>query len=69
MYDEEFAKDENEYPYQVINDKESISKILKLYIKQSSYILILYILTFNISLSSYHIFFTSQQHRYIKDYN
>ena len=34
MYDEEFAKDENEYPYQVINDKESISKILKLYVEK-----------------------------------
>ena len=34
MYDEEFAKDENEYPYQVINDKESISKILKLYLEK-----------------------------------
>ena len=30
-YDEEFKKDTNEYPYQVINDKESIEKILKLY--------------------------------------
>ena len=34
MYDEEFAKDENEYPYQVINDKESINKILKLYVEK-----------------------------------
>ena len=34
MYDEEFEKDTNEYPYQVINDKESIKKILKLYIEK-----------------------------------
>ena len=34
MYDEEFEKDQNEYPYQVINDKESISKILKLYVEK-----------------------------------
>ena len=31
MYDEEFKKDNSEYPYQIINDKESINKILKLY--------------------------------------
>ena len=34
MYDEEFEKDISEYPYQVINDKESIEKILKLYIEK-----------------------------------
>ncbi len=34
MYDEEFKKDTTEYPYQVINDKESISKILKLYVEK-----------------------------------
>ena len=34
MYDEKFEKDKNEYPYQVINDKESISKILKLYVEK-----------------------------------
>ena len=34
MYDEEFEKDMTEYPYQVINDKESIDKILKLYIEK-----------------------------------
>ncbi len=34
MYDEEFEKDITEYPYQVINDKESIDKILKLYIEK-----------------------------------
>ena len=34
MYDEEFEKDKTEYPYQVINDKESIQKILKLYIEK-----------------------------------
>ena len=34
MYDSEFEKDESEYPYQVINDKESIEKILKLYIEK-----------------------------------
>jgi len=34
MYDEEFEKDTTEYPYQVINDKESIEKILKLYIEK-----------------------------------
>ncbi len=34
MYDEEFEKDEAEYIYQVINDKESIEKILKLYIEK-----------------------------------
>ncbi len=34
MYDEEFEKDGSEYPYQVINDKESIEKILKLYIEK-----------------------------------
>ena len=34
MYDEEFAKDENEYPYQVINDKDDIRRILDLYISK-----------------------------------
>ena len=34
MYDEQFEKDTSEYPYQVINDKESIEKILKLYIEK-----------------------------------
>ena len=34
MYDEEFEKDTSEYPFQVINDKESIEKILKLYIEK-----------------------------------
>ncbi len=34
MYDEEFEKDASEYPYQVINDKASIEKILKLYIEK-----------------------------------
>ena len=34
MYDSEFEKDESEYPYQVINDKKSIEKILKLYIEK-----------------------------------
>ena len=34
MYEEEFEKDTSEYPYQVINDKESIEKILKLYIEK-----------------------------------
>ena len=34
MYDELFKKDTAEYPYQVINDKESIEKILKLYIEK-----------------------------------
>ena len=34
MYEEEFEKDTSEYPYQVIKDKESIEKILKLYIEK-----------------------------------
>ncbi len=34
MYEEKFEKDKSEYPYQVINDKESIEKILKLYIEK-----------------------------------
>ena len=32
MYDDIFSKKDMEYPYQVINDKEDINKILKLYI-------------------------------------
>ncbi len=34
MYDEEFYKDTQEYPYQVINDKEEIKKILNLYLEK-----------------------------------
>lgn len=34
MYDEKFAEKDQEYPYQVINDKESIEKILSLYIEK-----------------------------------
>lgn len=34
MYDDLFEKDDKEYEYQVINDKESIEKILKLYIEK-----------------------------------
>ena len=34
MYDELFEKNNEEYPYQVINDIESIQKILKLYIEK-----------------------------------
>lgn len=34
MYDENFYNKEQEYPYQVINDKEEINKILKLYIEK-----------------------------------
>lgn len=34
MYDKLFEKNKEEYPYQVINDKESIEKILKLYIEK-----------------------------------
>ena len=34
MYDSEFEKNVEEYPYQVINDKETIEKILKLYIEK-----------------------------------
>ncbi|MCI9063105.1 MAG: glutamate--tRNA ligase [Clostridia bacterium] len=34
MYDEKFYEKEQEYPYQVINDKEDIKKILDLYIEK-----------------------------------
>lgn len=34
MYEELFEKNTEEYPYQVINDKETIKKILKLYIEK-----------------------------------
>ena len=34
MYDDKFLNKENEYPYQVISDKESIEKILKLYMEK-----------------------------------
>ena len=34
MYEELFEKDESEYPYQVIKDKEAISKILNTYISK-----------------------------------
>ena len=34
MYDEEFYKTKQGYPYQVINEKEDIEKILKLYIEK-----------------------------------
>lgn len=34
MYNELFDKNEEEYPFQVINDKESIEKILKLYVEK-----------------------------------
>ena len=34
MYDEIFEKDTSEYPYQVINQKEDIKKILELYIEK-----------------------------------
>lgn len=34
MYEELFEKNTEEYPYQVINDKETIEKILKLYIEK-----------------------------------
>ncbi len=34
MYDDKFYEKVKEYPYQVINDKESIEKILKLYIEE-----------------------------------
>ena len=34
MYDEMFEKDKSEYPFQVINEKEDIGKILKLYIEK-----------------------------------
>ena len=32
MYDDKFFAKEQEYPYQVINEKEDINKILELYI-------------------------------------
>ena len=34
IYNELFDKNEEEYPFQVINDKESIEKILKLYVEK-----------------------------------
>ena len=34
MYDDKFLENEQEYPYQVINDKEEINKILDLYIEK-----------------------------------
>ena len=34
MYNELFEKNQEEYPFQVINDKESIEKILKLYVEK-----------------------------------
>lgn len=34
MYDENFFAKEREYPYQVINEKEEVEKILKLYIEK-----------------------------------
>jgi len=34
MYNKLFDKNEEEYPFQVINDKESIEKILKLYVEK-----------------------------------
>ena len=34
MYNELFDKNQDEYPFQVINDKESINKILKLYVEK-----------------------------------
>ena len=34
MYNELFEKNQEEYPFQVINDKESIKKILKLYVEK-----------------------------------
>ena len=34
MYNELFDKNEEEYPFQVINDKESIEKILRLYVEK-----------------------------------
>ena len=34
MYDDKFYSKTQEYPYQVISDKESIEKILKLYIEK-----------------------------------
>ena len=34
MYNEEFEKDTSDYPYQVINEKEDVEKILNLYIEK-----------------------------------
>ena len=34
MYAEEFEKDDREYPYQVINDKESLKTLLNLYVEK-----------------------------------
>ena len=34
MYDEKFLSEEQDYPYQVINEKENINKILDLYIEK-----------------------------------
>ena len=34
MYNELFDKNQDEYPFQVINDKETIKKILKLYVEK-----------------------------------
>lgn len=34
MYSEEFEKDTSDYPYQVINEKEDVEKILNLYIEK-----------------------------------
>ena len=34
MYDEKFLSEEQDYPYQVINEKEDINKILDLYIEK-----------------------------------
>lgn len=34
MYVEEFEKDDREYPYQVINDKESLKTLLNLYVEK-----------------------------------
>jgi glutamyl-tRNA synthetase len=34
MYDDKFLNKKQDYPYQVISDKESIEKILKLYIEE-----------------------------------
>ena len=38
MYDDKFYSKTQEYPYQVISDKESIEKILKLYIEKYYYV-------------------------------
>ena len=34
MYDDKFDEDKTEYPYQVINDKDTVNKILNLYIEK-----------------------------------